>query len=56
MKKRNKKKGEKNIQNDIQISNKMLYLSLKEEIENLKEDGIYISNLVIAFDIQIENR
>jgi hypothetical protein len=31
----------------------MLYLSLKEEIENL-EEGIYIPNLVIAFDIQIE--
>jgi hypothetical protein len=31
----------------------MLYLSLKEEIENL-EEGIYIPKLVIAFDIQIE--
>jgi hypothetical protein len=31
----------------------MLYLSLKEEIENL-EEGIYIPNLAIAFDIQIE--
>jgi hypothetical protein len=31
----------------------MLYLSLKEEIENL-EEGIYIPNLVITFDIQIE--
>jgi hypothetical protein len=31
----------------------MLYLSLKEEIENLKE-CIYIPNLAIAFDIQIE--
>jgi hypothetical protein len=42
------------MQNDIQILNKMLYLSLKEEIENLEEDGIYIPNLVITFDIQIE--
>ncbi|MBX0312697.1 MAG: hypothetical protein JHC31_13170, partial [Sulfurihydrogenibium sp.] len=41
------------MQNDIQILNKMLYLSLKEEIENL-EEGIYIPKLVIAFDIQIE--
>jgi hypothetical protein len=41
------------MQNDIQILNKMLYLSLKEEIENL-EEGIYISKLVITFDIQIE--
>jgi Uma2 family endonuclease len=32
----------------------MLYLSLKEEVENLEEDGIYIPNLVITFDIQIE--
>jgi hypothetical protein len=32
----------------------LLYLSLKEEIENLEEDGIYIPNLVITFDIQIE--
>jgi hypothetical protein len=32
----------------------MFYLSLKEEIENLEEDGIYIPNLVITFDIQIE--
>jgi hypothetical protein len=32
----------------------MLYLSLKEEIENLEEDGIYIPNLVITFDIKIE--
>jgi hypothetical protein len=31
----------------------MLYLSLKEEIENLKE-CIYIPNLAIAFDIQIK--
>jgi hypothetical protein len=31
----------------------MLYLSLKEEIENL-EEGIYIPKLVIAFNIQIE--
>jgi len=42
------------MQNDIQILNKMLYLSLKEEIENLEEDGIYIPKLVITFDIQIE--
>jgi hypothetical protein len=42
------------MQNDIQTLNKMLYLSLKEEIENLEEDGIYIPNLVITFDIQIE--
>jgi hypothetical protein len=42
------------MQNDIQVLNKMLYLSLKEEIENLEEDGIYIPNLVITFDIQIE--
>jgi hypothetical protein len=42
------------MQNDIQILNKILYLSLKEEIENLEEDGIYIPNLVITFDIQIE--
>jgi len=41
------------LQNDIQILNKMLYLSLKEEIEKL-EEGIYIPNLVITFDIQIE--
>jgi hypothetical protein len=32
------------MQNDIQILNKMLYLSLKEEIENLEEDGIYIQS------------
>jgi hypothetical protein len=49
-----KRKENKNMQNDIQILNKMLYLSLKEEIENLEEDGIYIPNLVITFDIQIE--
>jgi len=42
------------MQNDIQILNKILYLSLKEEIENLEEDGIYIPNLVITFNIQIE--
>jgi hypothetical protein len=42
------------MQNDIQILNKILYLSLKEEIENLEEEGIYIPNLVITFDIQIE--
>jgi hypothetical protein len=42
------------MQNDIQILNKMFYLSLKEEVENLEEDGIYIPNLVITFDIQIE--
>jgi hypothetical protein len=41
------------MQNEIQILNKMLYLSLKEEIENL-EEGIYIPKLAIAFDIQIE--
>jgi hypothetical protein len=41
------------MQNDIQALNKMLYLSLKEEIENLKEDSIYIPNLLITFDIQI---
>jgi hypothetical protein len=49
-----KRKEKENMQNDIQILNKMLYLSLKEEIENLEEDGIYIPNLVITFDIQIE--
>jgi hypothetical protein len=32
----------------------MLYLSLKEEIENLEEDSIYIPSLVITFNIQIE--
>jgi hypothetical protein len=32
----------------------MLYLSLKEEIENLEEDGICIPKLVITFNIQIE--
>jgi hypothetical protein len=42
------------MQNDIQTLNKMLHLSLKEEIENLEEDGIYIPKLVITFDIQIE--
>jgi hypothetical protein len=41
------------MQNDIQVLNKMLYLSLKEEIENL-EEGIYVPKLVIGFDIQIE--
>jgi hypothetical protein len=42
------------MQNDIQVLNKMLYLSLKEEIENLEEDGIYVPKLVITFNIQIE--
>jgi hypothetical protein len=42
------------MQNDTEILNKMLYLSLKEEIENLEEDGIYIPSLVITFNIQIE--
>jgi hypothetical protein len=53
MKKEEMKTKEENMQNDIQILNKMLYLSLKEEIENI-EEGIYIPNLAIAFDIQIE--
>jgi hypothetical protein len=42
------------MQNDTEILNKMLYLSLKEEIENLEEDSIYIPSLVITFNIQIE--
>jgi hypothetical protein len=42
------------MQNDIKALNKMLYLSLKEEIENLGDESIYIPNLAITFDIQIE--
>jgi hypothetical protein len=42
------------MQNDIKTLNKMLYLSLKEEIENLGDESIYIPNLAITFDIQIE--
>jgi len=42
------------MQNDTEILNKMLYLSLKEEIENLGDESIYIPNLTITFNIQIE--
>lgn len=42
------------MQNDTEILNKMLYLSLKEEIENLGNESIYIPNLTITFNIQIE--
>jgi hypothetical protein len=41
--------------NDIQILNSMLFLTVKEEIKNLKEESsIYIPRLAITFDIQIE--
>jgi hypothetical protein len=42
------------MQNDIQILNDILFLSLKEEIENLGDESIYIPNLTITFNIQIE--
>jgi hypothetical protein len=48
------KRRTENMQNETEILNKMLYLSLKEEIENLEEDSIYIPSLVITFNIQIE--
>ena len=41
--------------NDIKILNSMLFLTVKEEIKNLKEESsIYIPRLAITFDIQIE--
>jgi hypothetical protein len=42
------------MQNDIQILNNILVLTLKKEIENLDNEGIYIPSLKITFDIKIE--
>jgi hypothetical protein len=42
------------MQNDIQILNNILILTLKKEIENLNSEGIYIPSLKITFDTKIE--
>jgi hypothetical protein len=42
------------MQNDIQILNNILILTLKKEIEDLNSEGIYIPSLKITFDIKIE--
>jgi hypothetical protein len=42
------------MQNDIQILNNILILTLKKEMENLSNEGIYIPSLKITFDIKIE--
>jgi hypothetical protein len=42
------------MQNDIQILNNILILTLKKEIENLNNEGIYIPSLKITFDIKVE--
>jgi len=42
------------MQNNIQVLNNMLLLTVKEEIENLGDESIYIPSLTITFDIQIE--
>jgi hypothetical protein len=42
------------MQNDIQILNNILVLTLKKEIENLDNEGIYIPSLKITFDVKIE--
>jgi hypothetical protein len=42
------------MQNDIQILNEILTLTLKKEIENLDNEGIYIPSLKITFDVKIE--
>jgi hypothetical protein len=42
------------MQNDIQVLNNILVLTLKREIENLDNEGIYIPSLKITFDVKIE--
>jgi len=42
------------MQNDIQILNNILKLTLKKEIESFNNEGIYIPSLKITFDVKIE--
>jgi hypothetical protein len=42
------------MQNDIEILNNMLYQSLRQEIENLRDNAIYIPFVVVVYDVKID--
>jgi DNA-binding protein Fis len=42
------------MQNDIEMLNSMLYQSLKQEIENLRDNAIYIPFVAVVYDVKID--